>query len=70
LQKRGYEVAVAGNGHEALAAVETESFDLVLTDVQMAEMDGLAATQTIPERGAWSRSSSADCGDDIALHVR
>jgi two-component system, sensor histidine kinase and response regulator len=44
LEKRGHHVVVAGNGHEALAAFEKESFDLVLMDLQMPEMDGLAAT--------------------------
>jgi len=50
LQKHGYEVVVAGNGREALAAIEKESFDLVLMDVQMPEMDGFEATQTIREQ--------------------
>jgi CheY-like chemotaxis protein len=47
LQKRGYIVAIAGNGRQALAALEKEEFELVLMDVQMPEMDGLAATQAI-----------------------
>jgi CheY-like chemotaxis protein len=50
LEKRGHKVVVAGNGREALEALEKESFDLVLMDVQMPEMDGLAATVAIREK--------------------
>jgi two-component system sensor histidine kinase/response regulator len=50
LEKRGHRVVVAGNGREALAALEKECFDLVLMDVQMPEMDGLAATVAIREK--------------------
>jgi CheY-like chemotaxis protein len=50
LQKRGYIVAVAGNGRQALAALEKEEFELVLMDVQMPEMDGFEATTAIRER--------------------
>ncbi len=44
LEKHGHSVVVAGNGKEAVAAWESQSFDLVLMDVQMPEMDGLEAT--------------------------
>ncbi len=44
LEKRGHHVVVAGNGKQALAALEKRPFDLVLMDVQMPEMDGLEAT--------------------------
>jgi PAS domain S-box-containing protein len=47
LEKRGHHVVVAGNGAEALAAMEKQEFDLVFMDVQMPEMDGLEATAVI-----------------------
>jgi two-component system, sensor histidine kinase and response regulator len=47
LQKRGHSVVVANNGREALAVLARESFDLVLMDIQMPEMDGFEATHTI-----------------------
>ncbi len=47
LQKRGHAVVVAGNGREALAALCDASFDVVLMDVQMPEMDGFEATAAI-----------------------
>ena len=47
LEKRGHTVTVAGNGKEALAALDKSSFQLVFMDVQMPEMDGLEATAVI-----------------------
>ena len=47
LAKAGYEVAVAANGAEAVAAVRDADFALVLMDVHMPVMNGLTATQKI-----------------------
>jgi signal transduction histidine kinase/CheY-like chemotaxis protein len=47
LERRGHAVVVVENGEQAVAAVERESFDIVLMDVEMPEMDGLQATKVI-----------------------
>ncbi len=53
LERRGYAVTVAPSGRAALSLVESRTFDVVLMDVQMPEMNGFEATQEIRahERG-------------------
>jgi two-component system sensor histidine kinase/response regulator len=47
LEKRGHTVTVVQDGTEALAALRQQTFDVVLMDIQMPHMDGLATTQAI-----------------------
>ena len=47
LSKAGHAVDLAENGHHAVDAVRRKDYDLVLMDVQMPELDGLAATRQI-----------------------
>jgi two-component system, NtrC family, response regulator AtoC len=49
LEKHGYQVAVCGNGTEALAFLEKEPMDLVVTDVRMPGMSGMEALRAIKE---------------------
>jgi len=50
LQTRGHSVKLAANGHEVLQALDRDSFDVILMDVQMPEMDGFETTAAIRNR--------------------
>jgi PAS domain S-box-containing protein len=59
LRKLGHRVTVAGNGAQAIATYQPGGFDLVLMDMMMPEVDGLAAIKHIRARDAeagWRRT--------------
>jgi two-component system sensor histidine kinase/response regulator len=55
LKNLGYDCHVVANGREAIAALRQHSYDLVLMDEHMPELDGVAATQQIRRESASGR---------------
>ena len=53
LERQGHTVAVAENGRQALEMVSAQSFDLVLLDIMMPEMNGYQVLQRLKSDGTW-----------------
>ena len=57
LSRLGYDADLAANGLEAIDSVHRQTYDVVFMDIQMSELDGLAATRAIRgrlgARGPW-----------------
>jgi len=49
LEQKGFDVTTAGGGKEALERLERETFDLVLLDVMMPEVDGFTVCRRIKD---------------------
>ncbi|MGW8303491.1 MAG: response regulator, partial [Desulfobacterales bacterium] len=56
LEKNGFHAILVENGRQALEAFNPDTFDVILMDVQMPEMDGFEATRQIRKREAASGS--------------
>jgi DNA-binding NtrC family response regulator len=54
LTNRGYKVTTANNGHVAIQALEKENFDVVVLDLKMPGMDGLATLKEIKKLGLFA----------------
>ena len=52
MRKNGYQVGIARNGTEALAAIDQTHYDLVLLDVMMPDVDGYQVCRAIRENAA------------------
>ena len=56
LRAAGHQVELAANGKEAVDRARNRSYDLVLMDMQMPVMDGLAATQAMRKMAAFAET--------------
>jgi CheY-like chemotaxis protein len=54
LSGKGYAVITAANGEEALAKLQSESYDLVFTDLRMPGMDGLEVAERVKASQPWT----------------
>jgi CheY-like chemotaxis protein len=55
LELEGFEIAVAGNGDEALAALAAQPFDVLITDLFMPEKDGIETIAEVKKRAPKTR---------------
>ncbi|MFQ5607155.1 MAG: response regulator [Candidatus Zixiibacteriota bacterium] len=76
LNRAGYQhVIEAGDGKEALAKMETENIDFIITDWDMPEMDGLTFVTHLRESDAYSRTpvlmvTTRSAREDIVMALK
>ena len=49
LRREGYDVVTAANGEAALASIQAEIFDLIITDIKMPKLDGISLLRSVKE---------------------
>lgn len=54
LKSKGYSVAAAADGQEALTLLESGHFDLMVLDINMPHLDGLSLLKILRERPQWA----------------
>ena len=52
LEKRNFQVATAGDGRQAMALIDAQTFDVVVLDLRMPVMDGMTALSRIQEKNS------------------
>ncbi len=67
LETRGHVVVTTANGKEALAALESARFDVILMDLQMPEMGGIDATAAIRAKEAAGQRFSTESSGNIPI---
>jgi CheY-like chemotaxis protein len=70
LERKGYDVRIAPSGQDALDAVATTPFDLILMDIQMPEMDGLECTRRLRQLPKCKTVPIIACTANTAYEVR
>jgi DNA-binding NtrC family response regulator len=66
LTRKGFDADVAHEGEEALRCCEQKTYDLVLTDIKMPHMDGLALLKRLKQRSA-DAAEDSDTARDVAV---
>lgn len=73
LVREGYTVKAVANGREALAAMDSDYYDLIITDIMMPEIDGYALVREIRDAGNTIpvlMITAKDAFDDMRLGFR